>query len=440
MIGKRSGRSAWISAIAIGALGLLAAEVQARSTILQAKIEGRIDELEPEVVAWRRDFHRNPELSNREFRTAEVVAKRLEGMGLEVRTGIAHTGVVATLRGGRAGGVVALRADMDALPVTEDVDLPFASKVRTTYLDREVGVMHACGHDAHIAILLGAAQVLSEFREDLPGSVVFVFQPAEEGAPPGEEGGARLILREGALRDPAPSAIFALHVVPQHEVGSIGYRARGAMASSDRLSIVVRGRQTHAAYPWLGVDPIAVAARIILALESIPARRIDTRVPAVVSIGMVHGGVRGNIIPDRVELTGTIRALDPDLRFELHELVKQTAEDVAKSEGASAEVEIRLGYPITYNDPGLVRRMLPTLRRVVGEDRLIEALPRTGAEDFAFYAQETPGFYFWLGVRPLDVSEEEYAPNHSPRFFVDEGALGLGVRAMVNLVLDYLAE
>jgi amidohydrolase len=422
----------WLVALGIAALAP-AASAQTEA------IDAAVSAIEASVIEWRRDFHQHPELSNREFRTAKIVAAHLQELGLEVRTGIAHTGVVGVLRGARPGPVVALRADMDALPVTEAVDLPFASKVRTTYGEREVGVMHACGHDAHTAIAMGAASVLAGMRDRVSGTVLFVFQPAEEGAPAGEQGGAKLMLKEGVFDDPQPDAVFGLHVVPQHPVGSIAFKPRGAMASSDRLKIVVRGSQTHAAYPWLGVDPINAAARVIQAIESIPARRIDTRIPAIVSIGMIHGGVRGNIIPDQVELTGTIRALDPDMRLELHALVKSTAEQVASSSGASADVKIRLGYPITYNDPELVARMRPTLERVA-PGQLVDALPRTGAEDFSFFAEKVPGFYYWLGIRPANVADGEYAPNHSPHFFVDEGALQLGVRAMVNLALDFLTS
>jgi amidohydrolase len=421
--------------------GEVAPEIEQRAAAgeLAAEIEQRAAAGEARVVEWRRDLHRHPELSNREQRTARVVAAELQALGLEVRTGVAHTGVVGVLRGARAEPAVALRADMDALPVTERTGLPFASTARATYLGREVGVMHACGHDAHTAILLGVAEVLAGLRDRLPGSVVFLFQPAEEGAPPGEEGGARLMLAEGALDDPRPGAIFALHVVPQHEVGQIGVRAGGAMASSDRLEIRVRGRQTHAAYPWLGVDPITAASRIVLALQAIPARRVDTRIPSVVSIGAIHGGVRHNIIPDEVELSGTIRALAPELRSELHEEVRRSAQATAEAEGARAEVEIRLGYPITWNDPSLLARMRPTLERVAGAERVLDAPPRTGAEDFAFFQERIPGLYFWLGIRPAGVPESEAAPNHSPEFTVDESALGLGVRALANLAVDWLA-
>ncbi len=410
----------------------------AAAGVQREQIERRAAQADSQVIAWRRDFHQHPELSNREFRTARVVAEALEALGLEVQRQIAHTGVTAVLRGARPGPVVALRADMDGLPVTEQVDLPFASKQRTEYQGAEVGVMHACGHDAHTAILLGAAQVLSGMREQLRGTVLFVFQPAEEGAPSGEQGGAKLMLAEGALDDPRPDAIFGLHVVPQHEAGTLAYRSGGAMASSDRLRIVVRGRQSHAAYPWLGVDPIAVASRIVLALQSIPARQLDARIASIVSFGVIRGGVRGNIIPDEVELLGTLRALDPALRERLHERVRSTAEKLAESFDASAEVEIELGNPITYNDPALTARMLPTLRRVAGGEQLIEALPRTGAEDFSLYAQQIPGLYFWLGIRPKGTAPAEAASNHSPHFFVDESALGLGVRAMSNLAVDFL--
>jgi amidohydrolase len=327
---------------------------------------------------------------------------------------------------------------MDALPVTEEVDLPFASKVRTTYLDREVGVMHACGHDAHTAILLGTAEVLTGVRERLPGSVLFLFQPAEEGAPPGEEGGARLMIEEGALEDPKPDAVFGLHVAPQYRAGEIAYRSGGAMAGSDKLGIVVRGKQTHAAYPWLGIDPIAVASRIVLALHALPARQMDARLPSVVSIGTIHGGVRYNIIPDEVELHGTIRTLEPSMQPDLHQRIRTTATKIAESAGATAEVEITIGYPVTYNDPQLTARMEPTLRRVAGPERLLRGLPRTGAEDFSFLSQKVPGLYFWLGARSPDVAEGDAAPNHSPLFRVDESTLVVGVRAMANLAVDFL--
>jgi len=418
-----------------------------------ADIHRRAAETERQVIDWRRHLHEHPELSNREHETAALVAGELEALGLEMRTGIAHTGVVGILRGGARptgggdatepgrdgdGPVVALRADMDALPVSEQTGLPFASEVRTTYRGQEVGVMHACGHDAHVAILLGTARVLAGMRDALSGTVLFVFQPAEEGAPPGEEGGAELMLAEGAFDDPEPDAVFGLHVVPDIATGEVGWRAGGAMASSDQMKVVVRGSQTHAAYPWRGVDPIAGAAHVVLALQAIPARRVDTRIPGVVSVGSIHGGVRNNIIPDEVELLGTIRALDPELREALHGQVRETAERAAAVVGARAEVVIERGYPVTWNDPELARRALPTLRRVAGAERVVELPSRTGAEDFSFFARRAPGLYFWLGIRPPDVAPEQAAPNHSPHFTIDERALGLGVRLFSNLAFDFL--
>lgn len=421
-----------VCALALG----FALAAPARGAELRAEIDRRAAALEERVIATRRDLHRHPELSNREERTASQVAERLEALGLEVRRGIAKTGVVGVLRGAQPGPVVALRADMDALPLTEETGLPFASQARASYLGREVGVMHACGHDAHTAIGLGAAEVLAGLREQLPGTVLFVFQPAEEGPPPGEPGGASLMLAEGVFADPKPEAIFALHVGSDYAAGEIAAVPGGAMASSDRMKIVVRGRGTHAAQPWRGVDPIALAARIVLALEALPAREIDLRLPAVVSIGAIHGGTRNNVIPDEVELLGTMRALDPELRRELHERVERTVRGLAESAGASAELVIDDGNPITWNDPALFDRMRPTLARVAGPG-FVPGRPRTGAEDFALFAREVPGLYFWLGTRDPEVASEDAAPNHSPRFVIDERALVLGVRALAQLVVDY---
>jgi amidohydrolase len=415
-------------------------ESQNRSSTTE-RIEERASAVEQKVIAWRRDIHEHPELGNREVRTAALVADHLRNLGLEVRTGIAHTGVVGVLRGGLPGDVVALRADMDALPVTEQVDLPFASKVRAEYNGEEVGVMHACGHDGHVAILMGVAEILASVREEIPGTVVFIFQPAEEGAPDGEEGGAELMVKEGVLRNPAPSAIFGLHIGSRYEVGTIGYRSEGAMAAVDTLEIVVKGRQTHGAYPWLGVDPIVVASQIVLALQTIPSRQLDSTIaPSIVTIGRIHGGVRNNIIPDQVELIGTIRSLDAEMRVEIHDRIRRTAEKVAESAGAVAEVKIMRGYPVTWNDPDLTERMLPTLRRMAGEDRVLSGAASLGAEDFSFFQQEIPGLFIWVGTRPPGVSQTEAPSNHSPLFYVDESGLLLGVRTLANLALDYLAQ
>jgi len=395
--------------------------------------------LEERVIAWRRDIHEHPELSNREFRTAGVVEKHLRALGLEVRTGIAHTGVVGVLRGALPGPTVALRADMDALPVTEETGLPFASKVKTEYNGSEVGVMHACGHDAHTAILMGAAEVLASLREVLRGSVVFVFQPAEEGAPAGEEGGAAMMIREGVLEtEPRPEAIFGLHVWPER-AGTIGYRERGTLAASDWLRILVRGKQTHGSSPWRGIDPIVVSAQILTALQTIPSRQLDiTNSPAVVTIGKIQAGVRGNIIPDEAEMLGTIRTFDRGVREELLSRIRRTVTQIAEASGAEAEVEIDSYAPVTYNDPDLTRATLPSLRWAAGDENVHERPLITGAEDFAFFQEEIPGFYFILGVNREGVGAGEAASNHSPMFFVNEDALMVGVRALSRAAVDYL--
>jgi amidohydrolase len=417
----------------------LAGSLAAQTSRLDADVDRRAAQVVGKVVAWRRDIHANPELSNRETRTGELVAQHLRSLGIEVRSGVAHTGVVGVLRGGRPGPVVALRADMDALPVTEEVDVPFASKVRATYNGQEVGVMHACGHDAHTAMLMGAAEVLAGMRRDLPGTVVFIFQPAEEGVPAGERGGAALMIEEGALANPKPDAIFGLHVFP-YPAGEIRYRPGGAMASSDALRIVVHGRQTHGALPWAGIDPIVVAAQIVLGLQTITSRQVDiTAAPAIVTVGAINGGVRYNIIPDSVVMIGTIRTFDTSVQRDIHERVRRTAESIAQSAGATAQVSIDTVAPVTYNDPALTERMLPTLRDVAGADHVRLGLPLTPAEDFSRYQQRIPGLFFFLGITPPGTDPRSAAPNHSPRFFVDEAALPVGVRALAHVAVDYLS-
>jgi amidohydrolase len=406
---------------------------------MRAEVNQRAEAVTEKVVAWRRDIHQHPELGNREFRTAALVAEHLRSLGMEVQTEVAHTGVVGFLEGGVPGPVVALRADMDALPVTELVDLPFASKVRTEYNGQEVGVMHACGHDNHTAILMGVAEVLAGIRDRLPGSVKFIFQPAEEGSPAGEEGGASLMVREGALEDPRPDAIFGLHVWMEH-TGQIRYRSGGAMASAQSLRIVVRGAQTHGAKPWSGVDPVVISAQIVLGLQTVVSRQSDiTRAPAVVTIASIHGGLRSNIIPDSVVMVGTVRTLDPEMQSRIEDRIRKTAEGIAEAGGGSAEVFISRGLPITYNDPELTRRMVPTLERVAGPGNARVRAPSTGAEDFSVFQQEIPGLYFFLGVIPDSIPLDEAYPNHSPYFFADEAALPLGVRALSHLVVDYLS-
>ncbi|HEY8849834.1 MAG TPA: amidohydrolase [Thermoanaerobaculia bacterium] len=407
------------------------------STALDQRIDEAAKKVEPKVIDCRRDIHQHPELGNREFRTSKLIAERLRELGIEVKTPIAHTGVIGLLRGGKPGRVVALRADMDALPVVEQVDVPFKSTVRTTYNGQEVGVMHACGHDAHVAILLGVAEVLSGIRQELPGTVVFLFQPAEEGAPQGEEGGAALMVKEGALDNPKVDAVFGLHVTSRYPVGQIAYRPGAELAAVDSFRIKVHGKQTHGAYPWLGVDPIVTASQIVLALQTIPSRQLDVSLaPAVVTVGAIHGGVRNNIIPDEVEMIGTIRSLDAKMRDEIHKRIKRTAENIAESAGATAEVTIENGYPITYNDPALTERMVPTLRRLTRDVQVVN--PTLGAEDFSFYQQKVPGLFFWLGTRPPNQTAEQAASNHSPLFYVDESGLGLGVRALAHVAVDFL--
>ncbi|HYM62764.1 MAG TPA: amidohydrolase [Thermoanaerobaculia bacterium] len=407
---------------------------------LDRRIDDAAASVESKVIECRRDIHQHPELGNREFRTSKLVADRLRALGIDVRTGIAHTGVVGVLRGGKPGPVVALRADMDALPVVEQVELPFKSTVKTTYNNQEVGVMHACGHDAHVAILLGVAEVLAGIRDDLPGTVKFLFQPAEEGAPDGEEGGAALMVKEGALENPKPAVVFGLHVTSRYETGSLGYRPEGALAAVDTLKIKVLGKQTHGAYPWLGVDPIVIASQIVIGLQTIESRQLDSSLaPSIITIGTIHGGIRNNIIPDEVDMVGTIRSLDRGMRDEIHSRIRKTAEAIAESGGGKAVVTIEDGYPITYNDPALTEKMLPTLRRIAGNDKVSLVHASLGAEDFSFYQQKVPGLFIWLGTRPKNVSATDAASNHSPLFFVDESGLALGVRAMAHLTVDYLS-
>jgi amidohydrolase len=410
--------------------------------ILQAgaMVDAAAAALEPQVIGWRRDFHQHPELSNREMRTSQCVADHLRGLGMAVQTGVAHTGVVGLLDSGRPGPVVALRADMDALPVAEEVDLPFASKAKATYLGQEVGVMHACGHDCHVAILMGVAQILAGMRERLAGRVKFIFQPAEEGPPPGEEGGAALMIRQGVLENPKPDVIFGLHVFAGIEAGTLAYRPGPTLASSDRIKITVEGRQTHGALPWRGVDPIVISSQIVLGLQTIVSRQVDvTLEPAVVSIGAIRGGVRDNIIPDRVEMLGTVRTFDEDMRRDIHARIRNTVEMIAKSADATAHVHFDNAYPVTVNDIPLTERMVPTLQRVAGAGKVFLGQKITGYEDFSYYQQKVPGFFYFVGITPPGTERRHCAPNHSPRFFVDESALALGVRSLAHLALDYMA-
>ena len=410
------------------------------ASLLASRIDTAAAAVEASVIAWRRDLHEHPELGNREFRTAKIVQAHLEALGLdEVRTGVAHTGVVGLLKGALPGPTVALRADMDALPVTEEVDLPFASKVRTQWNGEEVGVMHACGHDCHTAILMGVATVLAGLRAQLRGSVKFIFQPAEEMPPEGEEGGAKMMIAQGALEKPVPQAIFGLHVTSRLSLGTVGYRPGPTMASSDTLKITVHGKQTHGAAPWLGVDPIVTAAQVVLGLQTVISRGVDiAREPAVVTIGMIRGGVRENIIPDSVEMRGTIRAFDEEMRDEIHERVTTLAEAVSRGSRAGCTVCIDKHYPVTVNDPVLTEAMVTTLQRVAGPDGLLLVPKVTGAEDFSFFQRIIPGLFFFIGVTPPGTDPQKAYSNHSPRFFADERALVTGVRALSHLACDFL--
>jgi amidohydrolase len=419
------------------ALALLGA-APATAADLHAEIDRRAAAVEQKVIAWRHDLHQNPELGNREKRTAKVVAEHLQRMGIEVKTAVAHTGVVGLIRGGRPGKVVALRADLDALPVTEETDLPWRSKARATWNGQETGVMHACGHDMHMAALLGAAEVLAGLRAELPGTVKLIFQPAEEGPPPGEKGGAPLMIEQGVLDSPRVDAIFGLHVFPWKR-GLIGLRPGGMLAANDTLEIRVKGQQTHAAWPWKGIDPVVTAAQIVVGLQAVVSRQTDlTAAPVVVSVTTMNGGNRANIIPEEVVMTGTIRTFDAAMQKDVHERVRRTAEGIAAAAGGSAKVTITRNNPVTVNDRELTARMVPSLRRVVGAELRTDNPPIMGSEDFAHFAQKVPGLYIGLGALPAGADPARAAPNHSPRFIADDRALITGVRALASLALDYL--
>ncbi len=405
---------------------------------LHRRIDARAEQIAADVISWRRHLHQYPELSNREVETARFVAERLREFGLSPRTGIAGHGVVALIEGQLPGPAIALRADMDALPVREEVDLPFASRATGIYRGQVVPVMHACGHDAHTAMLLGAARVLAELRAELPGTIVLIFQPAEEGVPPEERpAGAEAMVAAGVLVDPPVEAIFGLHVFAPMPSGLVGYRSGPMLAAADRFEIEVRGRQAHGSTPWLGIDPIVVASQIVSSLQTLVSRRIElTREPAVVTVGRFESGIRNNILPDRAVLEGTIRTFDEGMRQQIHRELTVLAESVARAHGAEAQVLIEPGYPVTANDPHLLARMMSTLERVTS-NRLTEVRKFTGAEDFSFYARKVPGLFLALGITPTEMLATA-ASNHSPQFFVDESALATGVRLLSHLAVDYL--
>ena len=408
-----------------------------------ADVDRLADSVEADVIAWRHHLHQYPELSNREFKTAEYVAKFLRSLDLEVTTGVAKTGVVAVLDSGKPGPVVALRADMDGLPVPEQNDLAWRSTQRGEFKGQDVPVMHACGHDTHMAMLMGTASVLTAMKDQLKGKVKFIFQPAEEGAPPGEKGGAEVMVQEGVLKNPDVDVIFGLHISANADVGTVSYNPGGTMAAVDPFKIVIHGKQAHGAYPWKSVDPITTAAQMIMSLQTIVSRElklIDDA--AVVTIGSIHGGNRSSIIPNEVEMVGTIRTLNHAAREHVYEAMARKVKGIADSMGATAELTLPLdyNYPITFNDPALTAKMLPTVERTAGKENTILAKPVTGAEDFSFYQEQVPGLFMWLGGKPLDVPVADSPAHHTPEFYVDDSGMKLGVRVMANLTLDYMAQ
>lgn len=410
-----------------------------QAQITPERLDVLASEAQPQVVEWRRWFHQNPELSNREFNTSEKIAGILREMGLEPMTGIAHTGIVAIIEGGKPGPLVAIRTDMDGLPVIEQTGLPFASTATDVYDGQDVGVMHACGHDAHMSMLLGAAWVLNSVKDELAGTVMLIFQPAEEGPPEGEQGGARLMLEEGIWADSKPEAVFGIHVGVSVPGGQIATRSGPLMAAADVFKITVKGRQSHGARPWDGIDPIVVASQIMIGLQTIASRQVDvTLAPSIISVGRISGGVRYNVIPDQVEMEGTIRTFDEDMRGDIHSRMERTARAIAEASGAEVEFELGLGVPAVYNNPELLTRMMPTLERVAGNDPVNIVTPQTVAEDFSEFAAETPGLFLFLGNGPPEVDPTTLPGNHSPYFDMHEPNLEVGVRAFSNLVVDYL--
>jgi amidohydrolase len=407
-----------------------------------ADLEAEVKSVEPKVLAWRRDIHQHPELSNREERTAKLVADHLRGLGLEVETGIAHTGVVALLKTGKPGPTIALRADMDALPVVERTDVPFRSTVKANYRGEEVGVMHACGHDSHTAVLMGVAEVLVKMKAGLRGNVLFVFQPAEEGAPPGEGGGASLMLKEGIFQKYKPEVAIGWHAWASLNTGIIGYRTGPFMAGSQAWKAVVNGKQTHGSRPWQGVDPIVIAAQIVNGLQTVVSRQVDiTKNPAVISVGAIKGGVRNNIIPDSVEMIGTIRTFDADQYSQVTQAMKRMVENTAQANGATATLVLDdYRNPVTYNDPKLTARILPSLRSVAGADNVQEMPLITASEDFAYFAQTVPSVFYMVGVTPKGTDPVTAPANHSDSFYLDESALPLATRALTRVAVDYLMK
>jgi amidohydrolase len=416
-----------------------AASVSAQKKIGTEQVNAAADKIESKAIAWRRDFHTHPELGNNEKRTAGIIANHLRSLGIEVKEGVAKTGVVGVLRGAQSGPCIGLRADMDGLPIVERTNVPFASKEKSMYNGQEVGVMHACGHDTHVAILMSVAEILSGMKDKLKGTVKFVFQPAEEGPPEGEEGGAPLMIKEGVLDNPKVDVMFGLHINSQTEVGKIKYRSGGIMAASDWFTIKVKGKGSHGSQPWLGIDPVVVSAQIISGLQNIVSRQTElTKNAAVISVCIVKGGLRANIIPEEVEMTGTIRTLEKEMQDQIHQKIRLTATKIAESAGATAEVAIDKKTLVTYNDPKLMAKVLPYLQQSAGEGNVEEMDAVTGAEDFSFFGDKVPSVFFYLGGMPKGMDPAKAFPHHTPDFFVDDSGMKTGIKAFCTLVLDYM--
>jgi amidohydrolase len=428
-----------VIALTINANGQKAKTGSIAADQLRSKIFQEAEKINPKTIEWREDLHRHPELGNREFRTAKKVADQLKALGLEVKEGVGKTGVVGLLRGGYPGPCIALRADMDGLPLTERVNIPFASKERTTYNGQEVGAMHACGHDTHVAMLMSVATVLNTYKKDLHGSVKFIFQPAEEGAPDGEEGGAALMVKEGVMDNPKVDAVFGLHIESDIEAGTIGYKPGAFMAAADWFSILVKGKGSHGSQPWKGVDPIQISAQIVGGLQNIVSRQSElTKAPVVITVGKINGGVRQNIIPETCLLQGTIRTLDTAMQTDVHERIRKTAELIAAANGATAEVTVEKKTLITYNTPALVKKMIGSLEEAAGAENVKEHEWVTGAEDFSFYGTKAPAFFFYLGGMPKGADSKNAPPHHTADFYVDNSGMITGVKALSALVVDYL--
>jgi amidohydrolase len=403
----------------------------------QHGLDTEIKDIETKVIEWRRHFHENPELSNREFKTAEKIAAHLKSLGIEVQTGVAYTGVVGLLKGDHPGKVLALRADIDALPVTERADLPFKSNITSTFGGQDVGVMHACGHDTHTAILMGVAEILSKHKDKIKGAIKFIFQPAEEGAPKGEEGGAELMIKEGVLENPKVDAIFGLHIGSGQPAGTLAYKSGGIMAAVNSFEINVTGKQTHGSRPWAGIDPIMASVKIIDGLQTLVSREMPlTQEAVVLSIGKITSGVRSNIIPESAQIIGTLRTLDYNMQAKIHERMREMVPAIAKAYRAEATINIDKGYPITYNNPSLTKQMLPSLKAAAGEKYVFEIKAITGAEDFSFFQEKIPGLYFFLGG--MTPGTTEAFPHHTPDFYIDESGMLLGVKTFIQLSLDFL--